>query len=213
MVAKPNGTVRDLFVPTIGLFWLITSIDKTNSILVLLCWAFYTIQEMGFIWLNSQITTCTYQLLTAVIPRRQALPVLIRLCGAKVILSTTHSAIALYRRYTERQIKRKLKKKMTLLLLEAFLRLNYPTQCNAQVMRDFMSARGIVNGPIVRTLEDIMRLVVYVLRAVIICFSFALQLCDRERLAALPFIVLWLFVDLCVKQGPFYIYEADMQVK
>jgi len=213
MATKPNGTISELVVPTIRLLQLITSIEKTNATIVLLCWTFYTIQEMGFIWLNSQITTCTYQLLTGVIPRHQALALLIRLCGAKLLLTTTHSAVELYRTYTEGEVKKRLKKKMTLLLLESFLRLDYSTQCNAQVMRDFTSARGIVNGSIVRTIEDIMRLVVYILRAVIICFSFALQLCDRRRLSALPFIVLWLLVDLYVKRGPLCIYKADMQVK
>jgi hypothetical protein len=133
-------------------------------------------------------------------PRNQALSIFIRLCGTKLILTIISSALSQYRNYTEGKIKKRLRQKMTLLLLESFLSLDYSTQNNAMIMRDFTSASTLVNGSIIGHIAEIMRLLAYSLRAVIICFSFASQIHHQERSTALPFIGIWLLIDASVKQ-------------
>jgi len=200
---KTNTTdlLKEMLVYAFRLVMLMTSIDKMNSIIILACWAIYTVLELGFIYLNAEIMTSTYELLTSVTPRNQALKTIIGLCGTKLILTTTCSTIEQFRNFTERKFTKRLRKKMTLLLLESFTALDYTTQCNAQVIRDFSSSRTFLNSSIIRSLQEIMKLLAYSLKAAIIAFSLAGQIRNRERLVTLPYIGIWLFIDMAVTKG------------
>src|SRR5271156_4491432 len=125
MDVKLPASIREIVVPCVRLIKLMMEIDRTASFLILLTWVLSTVQQMLDISLETRITTHTYRFLTNTAPYAEIFGPLVRLWILKGILGIAQTTNFHYQDTLVRKIKKKMKQKMNLLLLDSFFRLDY----------------------------------------------------------------------------------------
>jgi hypothetical protein len=95
----------------------------------------------------------------------------------------------------EKRIKKVMRQKMTVLLLESFSSLDYVTQCNPGVIRQFKDGERIFHGSVIRRAADVLSITMYFIRVILLCISLATQVRGKEELFILPIVLLILGIQ------------------
>lgn len=222
MKSAAASNLREIITPCVRLVNIMLSIDNKLGILIIICWLFGMVQEVVLVWIESQTRTALQQLLMNVEPRENLFPRLIRLWGQKLAFLTFFTGCRWFQRDFERRIKKKMREKMTLLLLDSFCSLDFVTQSNGAVIREFSQADELIQGSIIRRVKNILDVMCYSGRFVFVCISLAIQTRRRGELILLPVLAMvvglealilhstWISVGLHLEQGS---KQADRQTR
>jgi hypothetical protein len=192
--SKAIPLFRDAVVPCVRLVQMMMSIDNRAGLLFLICWVLDIFQDITTVWIDSRTYTLTQQLFTHAVPQDEVRPLLIKLWAAKFMLCVASTGMRRFQSRVERRIKKKLRMKMTLLLIDSFSSLDYMSQNNPGTIRAFEDAQHLLNGSIINRATDILNIVMHTLRILLLCISFASQIRGREELMVLPVLAMVLGV-------------------
>lgn len=129
--------------------------------------------------------------------RKEIFPFLVRFWVAKLAISMGVTVMRRFQSGLEKRIKKVMRQKMTVLLLESFSNLDYVTQCNPAVLRQFKEGDHIFYGSVIRRAADILSITMYFVRVILLCISLATQIRGKQELLILPIVLLILGIQAC----------------
>jgi len=195
MDTKITNSFREAVVPCIRLVQMMMSIDRMAGLLYILCWCLDILQDIVLVWIDSRTYTMTQQLFSVPGMRNETLPFLVRFWVAKFAISMGVTAMRRFQSGLEKRIKKVMRQKMTVLLLESFSSLDYVTQCNPGVIRQFKDGDRIFYGSVIRRAADVLSITMYFIRVILLCISLATQVRGKEELFVLPIVLLILGIQ------------------
>jgi hypothetical protein len=133
----------EIVTPCIRVIKLMLSVDTTLGILLLVCWVFRVFENIAEIWVESRIHTAFIQLVTNAAPRKDLFQKILRYLAVKLVIVFSQAAVTRLMRYTERQIKKRMRLKMTVLLIDSFCSLDFVTQTDPDIVREFTQANAL----------------------------------------------------------------------
>lgn len=197
MDAKVTNGYREAVLPCIRLVQMMMSIDRMAGLLYIVCWCLDIMQDLVLVWIDSRTYTMTQQMFSNQEPRKEILPFLVRFWVAKFIISMAITVMRRSQSHLEKRIKKVMRQKMTVLLLESFCSLDYVTQCDPAILRQFKEGDRIFFGSVIRRVADVLSIAMYFIRAILLCISLATQIRGRQELFILPIVLLILGIQAC----------------
>jgi hypothetical protein len=197
MDAKVTNSFREAVLPCIRLVQMMMSIDRMTGLLYILCWCLDIVQDIVLVWIESQTYTMTQQMFSNTAARKEIFPFLVKFWAAKIMISFGVSCVRRFQSGLEKRIKKVMRQKMTVLLLESFSSLDYVTQCNPAVIQQFQEGDRLFYGSVIRRAADVLSIMLYLARVLILCISLATQFRGRDDLVLVPIVLLILGIQAC----------------
>jgi|SRR5579862_2340930 hypothetical protein len=197
MNSKVTNGFREAVLPCIRLVQMMMAIDRMAGLLYILCWCLDIVQDIVLVWIDSRTYTMTQQMFSNPAARKEIFPFLVRFWVAKLTISFGVTCVRRFQSGLEKRIKKMMRQKMTVLLLESFASLDYVTQSNPGVIRQFKDGDRIFQGSVIRRAADVLSITMYLARVMLLCVSLATQIRGRDELSLIPVVLLILGIQAC----------------
>jgi len=158
-----------MLLPCGRIIKLMISADPRVAAVVIVCRFYDLFDDVLQVWLDSITYTAIQQLFISSIPHDETTRFLTQMLAAKVVSAFASVIMTRILLNKERLLKKKMRMKMTEMLWTSFYSLDFATQSDTRILRDFTTAEGLFKRSVIRTCTDIMEIIEAVGKVIVYC--------------------------------------------
>lgn len=166
------------------------SVDRTVGITMVLCWLVQLLSDVFLVGINARGRTAIQQLLSDAVPRSQLMPLLTNLFIMKISLTTLSVGVENLATASETKIKKKMRMNFTVRLIESFSSLDFVTQSDPSVYKEFELAHHILNDSVIAKPREIIFAIEMLTKILLLLGSLLLQIRGKDEFILLLVVAL-----------------------